>query len=242
MSDAGKDWKQEEKRVTEDEMGGWHHRLNGPEFEQASRVGDGWGSLACCSPWGHKESDTTEWLNWTDPDKWASQIALEEKNPPANAEDLRGRDLIPGLGRSPGRGHGNPFQYSCLENLMDRGAWQDTVHRVTKSWTWLKWLSTRVVVQFLSHCNCDCMDCNMPGLPVLHYSLELAQTHVHGVQWLHPTISSSACTHGHRLFCLADITWSQRCGSGGETCSCKTIFGETTRFSGVGVGGTGKSS
>ena len=64
--DAGKDWRQEEKGMTEDEMVGWHHRLNGCEFEQASGVGEGQGSLACCSPWGRKESDTTEWLNWTE--------------------------------------------------------------------------------------------------------------------------------------------------------------------------------
>ena len=50
----------------QDEMVGWHHWLNGYEFEQALGVGDGQGSLACCSPWGHKESDTTEWLNWTE--------------------------------------------------------------------------------------------------------------------------------------------------------------------------------
>ena len=62
-SDAGKDWRQE-KGMTEDEMVGWHHRFNGHEFEQAPRVGDGQGSLECWSPWGHKESDTTE-LNWT---------------------------------------------------------------------------------------------------------------------------------------------------------------------------------
>ena len=49
--------------MTEDEMVGWHHRLNGPEFEQAPGVGDGQGSLACCSSWGRKESDTTEQLN-----------------------------------------------------------------------------------------------------------------------------------------------------------------------------------
>ena len=61
--DAGKDWRQEEKGTTEDEMVGWHHRLNGHEFEQAPGVGDGQGSLACCSPWGRKESDTTERLN-----------------------------------------------------------------------------------------------------------------------------------------------------------------------------------
>ena len=62
--DAGKDWRQEEKGTIEDEMVGWHHRLNGHEFEWASGVGDGQGSLVCCSPWCHKESDTTEWLNW----------------------------------------------------------------------------------------------------------------------------------------------------------------------------------
>ena len=63
--DAGKDWRQEEKGTTEDEMVGWHHRLDGHEFEQAPEVGDGQGSLACCSPWGHKELDTTEQLNWS---------------------------------------------------------------------------------------------------------------------------------------------------------------------------------
>ena len=62
--DAGKDWRQEEKGMTEDVMVGWHHQLNGYEFEQALQIGDGQGSLACCSPWTHKESDTTEWLNW----------------------------------------------------------------------------------------------------------------------------------------------------------------------------------
>ena len=64
--DAEKDWRQEEKGMAEGEMAGWHHQLDGHEFEQASGVGDGQGSLACCSPWGCKESDTTEWLNWTE--------------------------------------------------------------------------------------------------------------------------------------------------------------------------------
>ena len=63
--DAGDDWKWEEKGTTEDEMVGWHHQLNGHEFEQIPGVGDGQGGLACCSPWGRKESDTTEQLNWT---------------------------------------------------------------------------------------------------------------------------------------------------------------------------------
>ena len=65
-SDAGRDWGQEEKGMTEDEMAGWHHRLDGYEFELTPGVGDGQGALACCNSWGHKESDTTEWLNWTE--------------------------------------------------------------------------------------------------------------------------------------------------------------------------------
>ena len=59
----GKTERQEEKGMTEDEMVGWHHQLNGHEFEQALGVGNGQGSLVCCSPWGRKESDTTEQLN-----------------------------------------------------------------------------------------------------------------------------------------------------------------------------------
>ena len=60
---AGKDWVQEEKRVTEDEMVEWHQQLNGHEFEQTPEEGEGQGSLACCSPWGCKEVDTTERMN-----------------------------------------------------------------------------------------------------------------------------------------------------------------------------------
>ena len=62
--DGGKDWRREEKGMTEDEMAGWHHRLNGHEFEQAPGAGDGQGGLVCFSPWGHKELDMIEWLNW----------------------------------------------------------------------------------------------------------------------------------------------------------------------------------
>ena len=69
---------------------------------------------------------------------WASQVMLVVKNQPANAGDMRDTVLIPGSGRSPGGGHGNPLQYSCLEKSMDRGAWQATVHGVTKSRTQLK--------------------------------------------------------------------------------------------------------
>ena len=86
-SDAGRDWGQEEKGMVEDEMAGWHHRLDGHRFGWTSGVGDGHGDLVCCNSWSHKELDMTERLNWC-------------------------------------TGHnGNPLQYSCLENPMDRGSW-----------------------------------------------------------------------------------------------------------------------
>ena len=89
-------------------------------------------------PWGsriaHSFSET-----WGK--KEASQVALVVKNPPNNAGDVRDVGSIPASGRSPGGGHGNPLQYYCLENPMDRGAWWAMVHRITKSQTWLEWLS-----------------------------------------------------------------------------------------------------
>ena len=65
-SDAGRDWGQEEKGTTEVEMAGWHHWLDGREFEWTPEVGDEQGGLECCDSWGRKELDTTEWLNWTE--------------------------------------------------------------------------------------------------------------------------------------------------------------------------------
>ena len=62
--DAGRDWRQKETGTTKDEMVGWHHRMDGHEFEQAPGVSDGQGSLVCCSLWGHKKSDTIKGLNW----------------------------------------------------------------------------------------------------------------------------------------------------------------------------------
>ena len=121
--EARKDWRQEEKGATETEVVGWHHWLNGHEFEQTLGDSEGQRSLACCSPWGHKESDTTDWtttIHGRDP-KWktlpngqmlhlkcyhkvfrASQVAQLVKNSPANAEGARDVGLIPGLERSPG--------------------------------------------------------------------------------------------------------------------------------------------
>ena len=69
---AGEDWRHGEKGMTEDEMVGWHHQLDGHEFEQAPGVSDGQGSLACWSPWDRKESDTIERLNWT----WTFEISV----------------------------------------------------------------------------------------------------------------------------------------------------------------------
>ena len=119
---------------------------------------------------------------------------LVVKNPPANAGDISNMGLIPGTGKSPGGGYDNPLQYSCLENPMDREAWWVTVHRLTKSRTWLKRLSTHwlsgkcksnhnEVLPYTSQdcCCCCCsvalscptlcnpMDCSMPGLPVHHH-------------------------------------------------------------------------
>ena len=70
-----------------------------------------------------------------------SQVVLVRKSLPANPEDPRDTGSIPGIGGYPGEGNGNPPQYSCLENPLDRGAWQTSVHAVTSSQTWLKWLS-----------------------------------------------------------------------------------------------------
>ena len=86
-----------------------------------------------------RPSSVTEWQkNRTEKDYHslrASEVALVVKNLPASAGDLRDEGLIPGLETSPGEGHGNPLQYSCLENPMDRRAWRASVCRVANSWT-----------------------------------------------------------------------------------------------------------
>ena len=81
----------------------------------------------------------------------ASQEVLEVKNLPADAGDIRDVGSIPGLGRSPGEGHGYPLQYSCLDNPVDRGAWRAMAYRVTNSWTRLKQLSTHAQRHYI-HC------------------------------------------------------------------------------------------
>ena len=85
---------------------------------------------------------------------WASQVVLVAKNLPSNARDLRDTGSIPASGRSPGGGHGNPLEYFCPENPMDRGAWWATVHRVIKSQTRLKRLSKQAYIHV-----CVCIWC-----------------------------------------------------------------------------------
>ena len=98
-------------------------------------------------------------------------MALVVMNVPANSGNVRIASFIPGLGGSPGGGHSNPLQYSCLENPMDRGEWGATVQRVTKSWTQLKWLSRHAqltyiivsvqvcskLISFIYSCMCVCV-------------------------------------------------------------------------------------
>ena len=87
-------WERQEKGTTEDEMVGWHHQLDGHEFEQAPGAGDGKGSLACCIPWGCKESDTTEWLHWNWAHMkytmfWFRMLRVEEKTTDCTQEKER---------------------------------------------------------------------------------------------------------------------------------------------------------
>ena len=115
------------------------------EHEPGQSPGDGEGriGLGCCSQWSCKELDMTGWLTRKSSlIARVSRVVLAVKDPPASAGDLWDIGSIPGSGRSPGGGNGNPLQYSCLENPMDRRAWWATFHGVTKSRTGLKQLST----------------------------------------------------------------------------------------------------
>ena len=111
-------------------LGPWYH------FKKQSDINGKIASLGI----GVNFSSDSYWKSFR-----VSEVALVVKNPPANAGDAGDTGdvgSIPGSGRCPRWGHGNPLQYSCLENSMDRGGWQATIHRVAKSLTWLKWLST----------------------------------------------------------------------------------------------------
>jgi len=103
---AGRDWRQKEKRGTEDGMAGWHHWCNGHKLGQTPGDGEGQRGLACCSPWGHEESD------------------MSGEEPTWQCRRSKRHRFDPWVGRCPGEGNGNPLQYSCQENSMDRGVWQ----------------------------------------------------------------------------------------------------------------------
>ena len=108
-------------------MVGWHDRHNGHEFEQTLGDSEGQGSLACWSPWGHKEADTTERLN-------EGSWRLSVKNPPANAEDS-GDGFNPWVGKTPWRRKWQPTPVSLSGKSHGWRAWRATVHGVAKSWT-----------------------------------------------------------------------------------------------------------
>ena len=109
-------------------MVGWHHRLYGHGFGWTLVIGDGQGGLACCGSRGCKESDINERLNWTElsiPHMETLPCGSDSTESASNAWD---QGLIPGLRRSPGEGNGNPLQYLCLDNSMDRGTWLSHFH------------------------------------------------------------------------------------------------------------------
>ena len=116
-SDAGRDWRREEKRTTEDKMAGWHHQLNRSEFEWTQGVGDGQGVLACCSSWGRKESDTTEQLNWTE----LGSTPIYEKNEIVNS--LPDVDIY----------HNQNYVYFCIFTFWMKDAYfkETTVWSIT---------------------------------------------------------------------------------------------------------------
>ena len=132
--------------MTEDEMVGWHHWLNGHEFGQALGVGDGQGSLECCSPWGHKESNMTEWLNWTDW-SWSSNTLVTWFEEPAHWkrpwcwERLRTGEQVGNRGWD--SYIASLTQWTWLSKLQeiveDRWAWSPTIHRVAKSQQLSNW-------------------------------------------------------------------------------------------------------
>ena len=123
--------------------------------------------------------------------------------------------LIPGLGRSPGEGNGNPPQYSCLGNPMDREALWVTVHGVPKSWLKSNSSSFYAVVQSVIPTLWDPMDCSTPGFPVLHHLPELVQTRPLN-RWSHPTVSSSVIPFPP-IFNLSQHLMSQLFTSGDQS-------------------------
>ena len=160
--DDGKNWRQEVKGMTDDEMVGWLYQLNGQEFEQTLGDSEGQGSLACCSPWGRKELVGQDWVTktttWSEGRGTGDWVQLDSpggsvvNNLSANTWDTGDTSSIPGLKGSSGGGNGNPFQCSCLGNPMERGVWRTVVLGVAKSQTWLSnWTLTPKGSNWVNH-------------------------------------------------------------------------------------------
>ena len=119
-------------------------------------------------------------------------MVLVVKNLPANAGDVRDLGLIPGSGRFPGGGHGNPLQYSCPENPLDRGAYWATVHRVSKTWTWLQWFTTQASIRMSQNSQLVNPWISWSGLFLISH------LHLHSgitVQFSYPVLSDSLRLH-----------------------------------------------
>ena len=128
-------WEQEEKGTTEDEMAGCHHWLNGRESEWTLGVGDGQGGLACCDSWGHKESDTTERLNWTERKKTGLPRWLSDKESTCQCRKPRRCRFNPWVGKIPWRRKWQPTSVFLPGETHGQRSLESTVHRVTKSQT-----------------------------------------------------------------------------------------------------------
>ena len=111
---------------------GWEHQTSFWDYYWTNI----WRVLIFKQSWGNVWG-TGRYLHVSNCPSLASHEALVVKNSPSNVEDVRDTSSVPGWGRSPGEGHGNPLQYSCLKHSMDRGSWWTVVHRVSKSQTWL---------------------------------------------------------------------------------------------------------
>jgi len=148
-------------------MAGWHHWLDGREFEWTPGVGDAQGRLACCSSWGRKKSDMTEQLNWTELKSISWWRRKWQAIPVFLPGESRGQRSLVGCCRGLHRvGHnwsdfacmpacirevnGNPLQCSCLENPRDGGAWWAAIYGVAQLWTGLKRLSSKALILYPS--------------------------------------------------------------------------------------------
>ena len=194
---AGKDWRQEEKGMTDDEMVGWHHWLDGHEFEQAPEVDDGQGSLACCSPRGCKELNMTDQLNWFDTTwrysttskgllpvgNWMGEVrgfnyicdALFKNSSDANMENVNNCWFL------------EVFSIKHMVRRFDFSSSLDMFSFPSGMFVMSEKESDEMIIGVCclvtKSCPtlCDSMDCSIPGFPVLHYLLECPRGSYHWV-------------------------------------------------------------